>query len=168
MCDAVVRALDLRPGQDGLQALLLYLEQRPVEDQAECIRSFWQEVRYVNLDRSIPDDESQISKPPPPPISAFPPHSTRPEAAPQPSLSSPNYHPPPTVSQGQAVFWRYSIQIFSALLHFSLAGGFSAVRVVNVLRETNYLTGTARDATYRRLLETTQAVMDYMVGTRYD
>jgi hypothetical protein len=32
-----------------------------------------------------------------------------------------------------------------------------------VLRETSYLTGEARDQTYRRLLETTQAIMDYMV-----
>lgn len=48
-------------------------------------------------------------------------------------------------------------------MHFSLANGFSAVRVVNVLRETNYLTGEAREATYRRLLETTQAILDYMV-----
>lgn len=53
--------------------------------------------------------------------------------------------------------------MFSALLHFSLAGGFSANRVVGVLRETSYLTGEGRDQTYRRLLETTQAIMDYMV-----
>lgn len=51
-----------------------------------------------------------------------------------------------------------------SLLHFSLAGGFSANRVVNVLRETNYLTGKERDSTYKRLLETTQAIMDYMVS----
>jgi hypothetical protein len=62
------------------------------------------------------------------------------------------------------VFWRYSSQIFSALLHYSLAGGFSANRVVGVLRETSYLTGDARDKTYKRLLETTQAIIDYMVG----
>ena len=82
----------------------------------------------------------------------------------RPAFSLPNYHPEPTVSEGQAVFWRYSSQIFSALLHFSLAGGFSANRVVGVLRETSYLTGEAKDQTYRRLLETTQAIMDYMVS----
>jgi hypothetical protein len=49
-------------------------------------------------------------------------------------------------------------------MHFSLAGGFSANRVMNVLRETSYLTGDARDKTYKRLLETTQAIMDYMVS----
>lgn len=62
------------------------------------------------------------------------------------------------------MFWRYAAQIFGALLHFSLAGGFSATRVVRVLDETGYLTGHERDRTYRRLLETTQAVMDYMVS----
>ena len=68
------------------------------------------------------------------------------------------------MSEGQAVFWRYSSQIFSALLHYSLAGGFSANRLVGVLRETSYLTGDARDKTYKRLLETTQAIIDYMVS----
>jgi hypothetical protein len=33
-----------------------------------------------------------------------------------------------------------------------------------VLRETNYLTGKEREHTYKRLLETTQAIMDYMVS----
>jgi hypothetical protein len=37
--------------------------------------------------------------------------------------------------------------------------------VVNVLRETNYLTGEVKDNTYKRLLETTQAIMDYMVSS---
>jgi hypothetical protein len=79
-----------------------------------------------------------------------------------------SYRPDPVLAQGQAVFWRYSTQIFGALLHFSLAGGFSATRVVNVLRETNYLTGNARDKTYKRLLETTQAILDYMVSRLSD
>lgn len=80
------------------------------------------------------------------------------------AIANPDYQPPPILSEGQAVFWRYSAQIFSALLHFSLAGGFSATRIINVLQETNYLTGKARDHTYRRLLETTQAIIDYMVS----
>jgi hypothetical protein len=68
------------------------------------------------------------------------------------------------VAEGQAVFWRYSSLIFSSLLHFSLAGGFSATRVMNVLQETNYLTGVDRNRTYKRLLETGQAVRDFMVS----
>jgi hypothetical protein len=52
----------------------------------------------------------------------------------------------------------------SATLHFSLAGGFSAQRLVGVLKETSYLTGEQKDKTYRRLLETGQAMFDYMVS----
>ncbi|KAK4688204.1 hypothetical protein P7C73_g1904, partial [Tremellales sp. Uapishka_1] len=126
------------PGQDGLQILLHHLE-KPEDQQATCVQAFWKE----------------ISQPPPGPISAFP---TSSEAASRIRLDQ----IAPTVANGQAVFWRYSAPIFSALLHYSLAAGFSAVRVVNVLRETNYLTGNAKDATYRRLLETTQAILDYM------
>ena len=100
----------------------------------------------------------QISGPPPPGISAF-----DPTQAATPAIGALHRVPDPIVSEGQAVFWRYSSQIFSALLHYSLAGGFSASRVVGVLRETSYLTGDAKDKTYKRLLETTQAIIDYMV-----
>lgn len=58
------------------------------------------------------------------------------------------------------MFWRYSGQIFTALMHFSLAGGFSAPGLAAVMRETNYLTSDAREATYKRLLETTLFVLD--------
>ena len=43
LCDAVVRALDLRHGQDGLQIILDHLD-RPISEQHECVRSFWREV----------------------------------------------------------------------------------------------------------------------------
>ncbi|GAA5882082.1 hypothetical protein JCM1840_007546 [Sporobolomyces johnsonii] len=75
----------------------------------------------------------------------------------------------PDLAEGQRVFWKYSAQIFAALMHFSLAGGFSAPKLASVLHETNYLTSAARDATYKRLLETTLFVLDAMsdmtVGT---
>jgi hypothetical protein len=41
LCDEVVRTLDLKPGQDGLQKLLDRLEGDEVE---EPIRRFWNEV----------------------------------------------------------------------------------------------------------------------------
>jgi hypothetical protein len=41
LCDEVVRLLDLKPGQDGLQKLLDRLEVGEVE---EPIRRFWNEV----------------------------------------------------------------------------------------------------------------------------
>lgn len=55
LCDEVVRILDLKPGQDGLQKLLDRLEGDEVE---EPIRRFWNEVRpphylfnYINMGR---------------------------------------------------------------------------------------------------------------------
>jgi hypothetical protein len=68
----------------------------------------------------------------------------------------------PSLAQGQAVFWRYSAQVFTALLHFSLAGGFSSPKLASVMEETAYLTSGNREATYRRLLETTLFVLDVM------
>ncbi|KAK8858904.1 hypothetical protein IAR55_003135 [Kwoniella newhampshirensis] len=143
LCDSVVRAINLRPGQDGLQVLLDHLE-LPKAEQAECVKTFW----------------DQISQPPPASLSAYPDDSN--EATPIEAIRSCSRRLPPSVAAGQAVFWRYSAQILSALMHFSLAAGFSAERIVGVLRETNYLTGDAKDKTYRRLLETTQAIFDYM------
>ncbi|KAM0754339.1 hypothetical protein T439DRAFT_309154 [Meredithblackwellia eburnea MCA 4105] len=64
--------------------------------------------------------------------------------------------------EGQDVFWRYSAQFFGALMHFSLAGGFSSPNLSGVLRETGYLTSASKDATYKRLLETTIFVIDAM------
>ncbi|GAA5935307.1 oxygenase MpaB family protein [Sporobolomyces koalae] len=75
----------------------------------------------------------------------------------------------PTLAEGQRIFWKYSGQIFVALMHFSLAGGFSSPKLAAVMHETNYLTSNAREATYKRLLETTLFVLDAMedmtVGT---
>jgi hypothetical protein len=45
LCDEVVRILDLKPGQDGLQKLLDRLEGQEVE---EPIRRFWNEVRLLH------------------------------------------------------------------------------------------------------------------------
>lgn len=81
------------------------------------------------------------------------------------------------------MFWKYSGQIFTALMHFSLAGkyhprlyppilsgdtdrnksysgGFSSPKLASVMHETNYLTSDAKEATYKRLLETTLFVLD--------
>jgi hypothetical protein len=40
--------------------------------------------------------------------------------------------------------------------------GFASARIMSVLHETGYLTSPSRDATYRRLMETTQALVDFM------
>lgn len=70
------------------------------------------------------------------------------------------------VAQGQAVFWRYSTYCFEAFMHFSLAGGFGSPRLAATMRETGYLTSSNRDATYRRLLETTLFILDAMSDFR--
>ncbi len=65
------------------------------------------------------------------------------------------------VARGQRVFTRNCSAMSLALLHMALVGGFGAPRVNSVLAATGYLT-RSRDATYKRLLETTQMTMDCM------
>jgi len=171
-----VIALNIRPGQDGLQVVLDHLE-LPISDQHPCVQRFWDHVSLSEFAiHDLAHTGPQISALPPDTISAIPPYSfsSKPDSSyigaqcrPDKTLLRMNRHPVPTLSEGQAVFWRYSTQIFSALMHFSLASGFSAVRVVNVLRETNYLTGEVKDHSYKRLLETTQAILDYMVSVPF-
>ncbi|KAF9921665.1 hypothetical protein BGZ65_010166, partial [Modicella reniformis] len=61
------------------------------------------------------------------------------------------------VRRGQQVFWRYYFFISHALLHFSLAGGFSAPKISKVLTSTGYLSGSR---TKERVYETSQFVLD--------
>jgi hypothetical protein len=88
----------------------------------------------------------------PPSLPAFPAHSAHPvfsrSVVPHPDCSVPLY--PSSFTRN------------SALMHFSLAGGFSSPALSSVMRETNYLTSDAREATYKRLLETTLFVLDSM------
>lgn len=85
---------------------------------------------------------------------------------------------------GRNVFYRYAGPLLLSLLHFSLAGGFSSPRITNVLKETGYLVpghkknevvkdptpepaaesipAPTANRTWRRLLETTQFVLDCM------
>lgn len=89
-----------------------------------------------------------------------------PEYTPERAIQEQNRACLPVLSEGQAVFWRYSGDMFTTLLHFSLAGGFASARIMSVLYETGYLTSKSRDATYRRLMETTQALVDFMGDMR--
>lgn len=113
LCDGVVRCLGIGPGHDGLQMLLDYLDRTPEQARDPRVTAFWDEV----------------SRPPPPAISGFASVSGEKgevplaEATPVTSLNRLTRYPPRTVAGGQAVFWRYSPEIFTALMHFSLAGG---------------------------------------------
>jgi hypothetical protein len=57
--DAVVRALDLKPGQDVLQKLLDRLE----DDPPECVKMYWEEVsRFTMLPAASLTNRSPTSR----------------------------------------------------------------------------------------------------------
>lgn len=83
------------------------------------------------------------------------------------------------IQLGQETFYKYSGGILLSLLHFSLAGGFASPRLTSVLKKTAYLVPADRktplseekqreqdqkegEKTWRRLIETTQWVLDVM------
>ncbi|KAF9128882.1 hypothetical protein BGW39_004653 [Mortierella sp. 14UC] len=68
------------------------------------------------------------------------------------------------VQRGQEVYWRYCLFISHALLHFSLAGGFSVPKITKVLNSTGYLSGKK---TKERVLETSQFVLDVVHSVDY-
>ncbi|GJJ68132.1 hypothetical protein EMPS_00478 [Entomortierella parvispora] len=68
------------------------------------------------------------------------------------------------VRRGQDVYWRYSLFISHALLHFSLAGGFVIPKITKVLNSTGYLSGKS---TKKRVLETQQFVLDVVHSPEY-
>jgi hypothetical protein len=59
---------------------------------------------------------------------------------------------------------RYCLFISYALLHFSLAGGFSVPKITKVLNSTGYLSGKK---TKERVLETSQFVLDVVHSIDY-
>ncbi|GAA5828371.1 hypothetical protein JCM11251_006217 [Rhodosporidiobolus azoricus] len=155
LADEVVEALDLagkNGGRDGLKAIEAYMEEKEREvgeeewrmkRKEDVVARFWDEMAQdpPGAVNASGDGKHRRYKP----LEAFEDASVN-----------------PTLAEGQRVFWRYSGQIFTALMHFSLAGGFSAPGLAAVMRETNYLTSDAREATYKRLLETTLFVLDAM------
>lgn len=115
LADRVVDYLDLRPGQDALAAIEKEVQEKG-EEAEPCVRAFWEEV----------------SRDPPREVSGFvdvtgegkgaAEERGRPEGA---MLRNERFGVggrSPSLEEGQAVFWRYSGGIFTALMHFSLAG----------------------------------------------
>ncbi|GAA6058815.1 hypothetical protein JCM10212_001931 [Sporobolomyces blumeae] len=162
LADRVVDQLGLigfRSGKDAYEVVREYLDEKEPEGgqgwsqeerDEDVVWQFWQEMSSVPPDgvdgfckTSLSDKTSpQRTKP----LGAF--EKVEGNA--------------PTLAEGQRVFWQYSGQIFVALMHFSLAGGFSSPKLASVMHETNYLTSQAKEATYKRLLETTLFVLDAM------
>lgn len=144
-------------GRDAYLAVRDYVNDETVErDAGDPVVRFWNEMNEL----------------PPPGVCGFNPEER--EKGTKAELYIPlkafeDTAPEPTLAEGQRVFWKYSGQIFTALMHFSLAGGFSSPKLAAVMHETNYLTSDAKEATYKRLLETTLFVLDAMedmaVGT---
>ncbi|GAA5909464.1 uncharacterized protein JCM6883_003953 [Sporobolomyces salmoneus] len=145
-------------GRDAYVAVKEYVEDKSVErEEGDPVVEFWEEMNRLPPPgvcgfESLIEGEKGKSKIRFTPLDAF-------EELPA----------EPTLAEGQRVFWKYSGQIFTALMHFSLAGGFSSPKLAAVMHETNYLTSNAKEATYKRLLETTLFVLDAMedmtVGT---
>lgn len=199
LADAVVDYLDLKHGQDALAAIEAELAKSEPES---CVRDFWADVNrdppagvsaYVDKDGGAEKSQSLKGRPE--------------EAMSRNDRFGEGGRREPSLEEGQAVFWRYSGGIFTALMHFSLAGelqtrtvevvveltlglrpvsspspiylvsahrivsslfagGFSSPNLSAVMRSTGYLTSSSRDATYRRLVETTLLVLDAMSDMR--
>ncbi|KAL8284149.1 hypothetical protein RQP46_004898 [Phenoliferia psychrophenolica] len=64
------------------------------------------------------------------------------------------------IKEGQGIYHKYSIHFFFALLYNSLIGGFASPNFNGVLRETGYMTSAHKEATWKRLLETTIFFID--------
>lgn len=144
LADTVVRVLNLKPGNDNLKRIEQYLSDTPTEQRDPAVQRFWDEMN------ALPPFFESANK------------SEKDLFTPAKTMQANNRYAAPSLTEGQAVHWRYSTEIVASLLHYSLTAGFSAKRIVNALDETSYLTNPNRDVTYRRLLETAQFIQDCM------
>lgn len=195
LADAVVNFLDLKAGQDALSAIKLELQK---EQPEQCIVEFWKDVNRdppEGLSGYVDSATAGIAPEPGRNEMSEKSHMDekgRPDGAMRRNERFGRDGQQPSLEEGQAVFWRYSGGIFSALMHFSLAGeslscalglalssfgaprsltfhgagGFSSPNLSATMRATGYLTSNSRDATYRRLIETTLFVLDAMSDMR--
>ncbi|KAK4053528.1 hypothetical protein OIV83_001696 [Microbotryomycetes sp. JL201] len=160
LADDVVDFLNLKPGQDALEAIERHLRRSSGESGTateDTVQRFWKQM---------------MNEPPPelgfenPLYKDYQARGTPDEAMRRNDRWGQTSQLGPSLEEGQAVFWRYAGSIFTALMHFSLAGGFGAPHLASVMKATAYLTSNSRDATYRRLLETTLFVLDAMTDMR--
>lgn len=64
--------------------------------------------------------------------------------------------------QGQILFLRYPLAAMMSLFNHSLLAGVSAPKINKVLTATNYLSSPSSAAVYKRLVDTTQFVVDLL------
>lgn len=97
LADALVDFLDLQPGKDSFAALEAELAKG--EAAHASARAFW----------------ADVNREPPAAVTGLPSHDARTARDFTPPLDGGNRFAPPSLSQGQAVFWRYSGPIFESL-----------------------------------------------------
>lgn len=136
----------------GWAALEQYTESTPSDQWDEAIEQFHQQMWTSHPDfdsilhRNVKTGDSK------PPIPSYP------NKSPASKLSDERIH------MGQSVFQRSAFEVLSSLMHYSLTLGFSSSQLTSTLEETGYLTGKQKEVTWRRLIETTQFVVDACSG----
>lgn len=127
LADDVVNFLQLKPGQDGLAAIQDHLA--TVSEPNASVVAFWAAVNTeppVGVTAFVgPVDKGQVR--------------CKEECTPMQAMRVNNRVAAPSLSEGQAVFWRYSAQIFTALMHFSLAVRLSVHRPSRLSTNANLL-----------------------------
>lgn len=132
LCDAVVRFFKLKTGQDALKALETYIATTPREDWDTNVAAFWEsiacdppgEVNATGLSarKYELNGETVIDKGKGKAVEQ-PEDGAEADYTPDAAMRRLDRKPAPILSEGQAVFWRYSSGMLTTLLHFSLAGG---------------------------------------------
>ncbi|KAF9960685.1 hypothetical protein BGZ72_006255 [Mortierella alpina] len=123
LADDALTALEIKPGEDALEALLEYTARPDHEQRSPAPQQLLTQVMtvpdWVDWDR---------------------------------------------LQRGQQVYWRYCLFINIVLIHFTLATGFSATKVMKVMHSTGYFSG---EKTKQRILETAQFVYDVVHSLDY-
>ena len=93
LADAVVLALNLKPGNDNLKKIEQYLSDTPLEKRNPSVQRFWDEMN------ALPPFFQAANKPE---DELFTPLKT---------MKANNRYAKPSITAGQAVHWRYSTEI---------------------------------------------------------
>jgi len=93
LADQVVHALELKPGNDNLKKIEQYLSNTPEEQRNPSVVQFWEEMNAV------------------PPFHTKSDKFDKELFTPQATMKANNRLAQPSVTEGQAVYWRYSTEI---------------------------------------------------------